>query len=165
MRQAVTILFFLVVLMLGVIYLQRTLFSKQVKPKTARPAVTRQIDGEADAKVTALKFYQVYDNCLRNPPVEAEGRVSDYCQEQNPFAGASLAANLQAGGVATFGADPVFCAQNSPSKYQVMRVKTLDGEIKVFIKEIFGTLSQTLDVLLMKEKGSWKVIKITCPHQ
>jgi len=116
-----------------------------------------------DAKLITLKFYQAYDSCMKQPPLEAEGRVAGYCQEHNPHASSELMENLAQGGVASEGVDSITCSQQPPSGYQVTEAKQTDKTMRVRMTELFDTVSQTFQVTLVKEAAAWKIASITCP--
>lgn len=109
-------------------------------------------------------FYRTYENCVKNPPGEAEGRVSEYCQNNSGQTSAAFAANLEKGGVAKAGADPVFCAQNVPEGMKVdsdFQVK--NNKATGFMLERFGSAQTKVQIDLVYESGSWKIDNVVCP--
>ena len=113
----------------------------------------------------AENFYHAYENCMKNPPPDATGQVSEYCQNNNPFGGESLFTNLAQGGVANAGADPVFCAQNLPKSYKITGATSIkNGESTATVEETFGVGNPTtIKVATEEHDGDWKVTNIVCP--
>ncbi len=113
---------------------------------------------------TAMAFYANYEDCLKNPPAVAAGRVSTYCRSRNPFITAAFVANLAQGGIASAGADPIVCAQNFPTGFNP-GIATISGNLaKVEVTENFGGVENIKTLInLLQENGSWKVDKIICP--
>jgi hypothetical protein len=106
-------------------------------------------------------FYKEYQNCMANPPSQAEGSVSTWCQVNNSFATKDFAKNLTNGGVAKAGADPILCAQNPP---QSITAELVSGPNTVKVVEQFGVgVNVNITVNLVTEKGQVKVNNITCP--
>ena len=84
---------------------------------TASPPET-SFSAEAVVIVTKA-FYDEYMDCMTNPPAEAIGQVGNWCSSNNSNATSNFPANLEAGGVAEAGADPIVCAQSFPMSYIV----------------------------------------------
>lgn len=82
---------------------------------------------EQAVRQVAAGFFQGYLDCMTDPPAAATGKVGDYCQANNGFATGNLPANLEAGGVAAAGADPITCGQNPPNGFDVEAV-TISGD-------------------------------------
>ncbi|MFA6097828.1 MAG: hypothetical protein WC788_09485 [Candidatus Paceibacterota bacterium] len=108
-------------------------------------------------------LYQNYENCLKNPPSEASGKVGEYCQNNTGLTTANFAANLEKGGTAKAGADPVFCAQSVPESMKAstdFRVK--NGKATGFMEEKFGSSQVKPQIELAEENGVWKIDDIVC---
>jgi hypothetical protein len=124
-----------------------------------------QMEAGAEAAVKAVTdFYASYDICLKNPPAEAEGKVSEFCQTHTGLTTAAFAGNLEAGGTAKAGADPVFCAQDIPETMSVSRDLYVDADnATASVLETFGATRMTIRVDLLFENGVWKIDNIICP--
>jgi hypothetical protein len=113
----------------------------------------------------AQRFYASFEDCMKNPPPPAAGQVSLYCQSHNPFITATFVTNLERGGVAKEGADPVVCAQNFPEKISVGTMTVVGNTTaKGKVTEAFGPSTVQPSVSLLKETTGWKVDNITCPR-
>jgi len=122
-----------------------------------------QYDESTIPKV-AGDFYQNYENCLKNPAAEANGRVSEYCQIHTGLTTANFSANLEKGGTAKAGADPVFCAQNVPESMKTSPDFQIHGDRATgFVEENFGPSQVKPQVELVRENGVWKVDNVVCP--
>jgi hypothetical protein len=123
---------------------------------------------EADTKSIkqlVSDFYATYTSCLKNPPSEATAKVSLYCQAHTGLTSEDFVANLQQGGIARAGADPIMCAQN-PAKS--LTVDTVDYEAPdravAAVDELFtGGFAQKIAVVVLKENNSWRVDMVSCP--
>lgn len=113
----------------------------------------------------AQNFYHAYESCVKNPPQEASGQVSEYCQKNNTFGAENLITNLTSGGVAAFGADPVFCAQNAPQSYSITGATPIENsQSTVTVEETFGEEEPVIIKVAAEEHdGKWKVTNIICP--
>lgn len=131
---------------------------------TATPTPTPTVPPTATPEEVTSGFYQIYANCLKNPPPAARGQVSVFCQNNNPFGASNLAANLRAGGVAQAGADPVVCAQNLPQATTIGQASTNGSKSTLTVIEAFAGNRVSIKVDLVKEGNSWKVSNITCPR-
>jgi len=119
---------------------------------------------EMSPSEAAQGFYASFEDCMKNPPPPAAGQVSLYCQSHNPFITATFVTNLERGGVAKAGADPVVCAQNFPQKISVGTFTVEGNTAKGKITETFGTSTVQPAISLLKETTGWKVDNITCPR-
>ena len=145
----------LVVLILGVIACN--LFTRS-------PQGTSQPSSDPQAVTEAVNsFYQSYDFCMKNPPAAAEGKVGEYCQNNTGLTTSAFAGNLEEGGTAKAGADPIFCAQDIPESMTVNADARITGE-KAFasLVEKFGTSQIEIKVNLENENGVWKINNIIC---
>lgn len=115
-------------------------------------------------KDAASKFYAAYQDCMKNPPAEAAGQVSVYCQSHNAFSTSEFVSNLKEGGIAEAGADPIGCAQNPPSNFLVSEASVKDDSTaSVVVTEFFGGPRLDILVLLKKIGSDWKVDNVVCP--
>lgn len=113
---------------------------------------------------TTGNFYKTYDTCLKNPPAAATGKVSVYCQNNTGLTTTSFADNLDKGGTAKAGADPVFCAQNIPESMDVdPDIRITENTALAFVNEKFGPTQIKIQIDLKSENGKWKIDNITCP--
>jgi hypothetical protein len=153
----------LFVLLIGVVAL--SFFTrKESTPVKQTNSQTGKVSAHSALGV-AQNFYTAYQNCLQNPPEQAIGQVSTYCQANTGFTTQNFVKNLETGGVAAAGADPILCAQNTPEKIeaQSMSEQTL-LTARVNVNLIFGEMTQTNKVDLINEDGVWKVDNIMCPQ-
>jgi hypothetical protein len=131
---------------------------------TASPPVT-SFSAEAVVIVTQA-FYDEYMECMTNPPAEAIGQVGNWCSSNNSNATSSFPANLEAGGVAAAGADPIVCAQSFPMSYKVEDNATYLFAEKTgtaFVTEQFGSGELVLTALLNGAGDKLLVDNIVCP--
>jgi len=129
----------IVVLLLGAIiyYFLRNQPTKTPEP-TPQPSPAAQIN--TIISNVAGGYYNSYNTCIKNPPEAAKGMVSVYCQGNTGLTTAAFAANLEKGGTASAGADPIFCAQSVPVKVTVdPDIQITDNKATAFINEIFGS--------------------------
>lgn len=138
------------------------------KPSKSEPSPTPS-SGKVSANSpigVATNFYTAYQTCLTTPPEEALGQVSNYCQIHTGYTTSNFEKNLETGGVAAAGADPILCAQNIPEK---VSAKGLNDETptsaRVSMEFQFGELTQLNTVDLVNEDGKWKVDNVVCPAQ
>jgi len=109
-------------------------------------------------------FYQKYASCLKNPPSEASGKVSEYCQNNTGLTTAAFAGNLEKGGIAKAGADPIFCAQSVPeTKKTSSDFQMKNNKAAGFMVEKFGPNEIKPRIELVNDKGVWKVDNVVCP--
>lgn len=120
-----------------------------------------------DARVipgTLDSFYQKYESCLKNPPDEAMGRVSEYCQNNTGLTTAAFAGNLEEGGAAIAGADSVVCSQSLPESMKASSdFQVKNNKATGFMEEKFGPNGIKVQVNLVKDGGVWKVDNVVCP--
>jgi hypothetical protein len=131
---------------------------------TASPPET-SFSKEAVILVTQA-FYDEYLDCMTNPPTQAAGQVGNWCSSNNSNATAGFPANLEAGGVAEAGADPIVCAQSFPMKYEVRDDSSYTHSEKqgtAFVVEQFGSGELVLTVKLNGEGEKLLVDNIVCP--
>lgn len=131
---------------------------------TASPPVT-SFSAEAVVIVTQA-FYDEYMNCMTNPPAAAIGQVGNWCSSNNSNATSNFPANLEAGGVAAAGADPIVCAQSFPISYKVENDATYSSSEKngsALVTEKFGSGDLVLTALLSGASEKLLVDNILCP--
>ena len=131
---------------------------------TASPPET-SFSAEAVVIVTQA-FYDEYVDCMTNPPAEAIGQVGNWCSSNNSNATANFPANLETGGVAAAGADPIVCAQSFPMSYTVKGDATYESAKQTgtaFVAEQFGSGELVLTVLLSGAGDRLLVDNIVCP--
>lgn len=101
---------------------------------------------------------------MKNPPRQAAGKVSVYCQDNTGLATTTFAANLEKGGTAKAGADPIFCAQNPPESTAVEpNTQITTDKAVAYVTEKMGPTQIKIRADLLKENGTWKIDNITCP--
>ena len=131
---------------------------------TASPPET-SFSKEAVILVTKA-FYDEYLDCMTNPPTQAAGQVGNWCASNNANTTTNFPANLEAGGVAEAGADPIVCAQSFPMSYEVRDDSSYSHSEKqgtAFVVEQFGSGELALTVLLNGEGDKLLVDNIVCP--
>ena len=120
---------------------------------------------DAVAKV-AQAFYDEYLNCMTIPPAEATCQLGNWCSSNNSHEGPGFLANLEAGGVAAAGADPIVCAQSFPMSYSASEgnysVASKSGTATV--TEKFGSGVLKVTVKLVKQDSQLIVDNIVCPN-
>ena len=117
------------------------------------------------ASETVSAFYKIYQDCLKNPPQEASGQVSVYCQDHTGLTTSDFAKNINAGGIAKLGADPISCAQALPQSFLVSNDKLNDkNTATALVKEFFGSQNLEIRVNLKKINNIWKIDNIMCPR-
>jgi hypothetical protein len=100
------------------------------------------------------------------PPTQAAGQVGNWCANNNSNASSTFSANLEAGGVAQAGADPIVCAQSFPMSFKVQEDATYSVPEKsgtAFVVEQFGSGELVLTVLLNGTSDKLLVDNIVCP--
>lgn len=125
------------------------------------------LDAEKVTISTLLKqFYQAYSSCMQNPPKEAAGKVSTYCQANNPYSSAEFTKNLVSGGAARRGIDPVTCSQNPVSNIMPDSVdfESPERALVTIALQYGGGFAQKVPVVVIKDSGAWRVDTITCPR-
>lgn len=155
----------LAILLLGGIvflYLNR---SQKNNLTTSQPTPTSgNLSDKAIVSEITSNFYNNYDSCLKNPPAQAAGKVSEYCQNNTGVTSATFEENLAKGGTAKAGADPIVCAQNLPESVAVNPdTQIIDDKAVAFVSERFGSTQIKIQVILVKENGSWLIDNIICP--
>ena len=131
---------------------------------TATPPET-SFSAEAVVLVTQA-FYDEYMDCMTNPPTEAIGQVGNWCSSNNSNATSNFPANLEAGGIAESGADPIVCAQSFPISYKVETDASYSHSEKsgtAFVTEEFGSGELVLTALLSGAGDELLVDNIVCP--
>ncbi len=112
------------------------------------------------------KFYENYQNCLKDPPKEASGKVSIYCQENTGSTSVNFNQNIEIGGVASAGADPIVCAQDLPENITVNpNIQMGEGSAIGSVEEKFGSSLINVWLSLVSENGDWKIDNVICPKQ
>ncbi len=153
----VVLLFFLI---LGVgLYLYLT---KKTAPAPSQTNTTPSPSQSAGEVVTL--FYKKYQDCMKNPPLEAEGNVDIYCQSHTDLTTPAFLNNLDQGGTAKAGANPIVCAQNIPETVQIGSISSNNGTSQVVVTETFGPTKLEVPVLLKLENNQWRVDNIVCPR-
>ena len=129
----------------------------------ASPGTDQAVAAEAVVE-TVNNYYKSYDSCMKNPPSGSEGRVSEFCQNNTGLTTAAFAGNLEAGGTAKAGADPVFCAQDIPETFSVNADAQINADKAIAaVSEKFGVTEVNIQVNLANENGAWKIDNIICP--
>lgn len=132
----------------------------QVEAYEQRPPVKVSIENETEKmKSAVMGLYDSYQECMINPPAEAVGQVSNYCQASNLFVSESFIKNITANPPPV---DPITCSQNPPTSIKVGVVNPAQQTAEVI--ENFGqSIDTEIKVSLIEEGNSWKVTSITCP--
>ncbi len=144
--------------------LYKNRFQKNNQPGPQPTPTTIGTSDKTAASEITNNFYQSYDTCMKNPPAAAAGKVSEYCQNNSGFTTSNFAANLEKGGTAKAGADPIFCAQNVPESIIVNpSIQITGSKALALVNETFGPTQIEIQVELLKENGTWKVDNIVCP--
>jgi hypothetical protein len=159
-------LIILVVPILGLaacsVFSRQSQITSQPASQAMEAVATEAVASEAVAKAVN-KFYTSYDSCMKNPPAGSEGKVSEYCQNNTGLTTAAFAGNLEAGGTAKAGADPIFCAQDIPEAMSVNTdVQITANKAIASVLEKFGTTQINIQVDLINENGVWKIDNIIC---
>ncbi len=129
---------------------------------TAKPATNSDADKKSILDIVS-NYYAKYDSCMRNPPPQAQGRVGEYCQNNSGLTTTAFPGNLQKGGTAKAGADPVTCSQNPPGAIVATDIQISDNRAAASVRENFGPTEINIQVELLRENSVWKVDNITCP--
>jgi hypothetical protein len=130
---------------------------------TSSVATSPTIDPQ-DVGDVAIGLYTEYMDCMKNPPAQAAGQVSAWCASHNSHATDNLPANLEAGGIAAAGADPIVCAQEFPMQLAVASTTLETGNsAHTMIVETFASGDITIDVTLRSDSGEFLVDDILCP--
>ncbi|MCL5784377.1 MAG: YbjP/YqhG family protein [Patescibacteria group bacterium] len=130
--------------------------------KNVTPSQTASVSPSQIGEIVS-RFYQKYQECLKNPPQQAMGEVSVYCQNNTGLTTPAFPKNIDAGGVAKAGADPIVCGQSLPSDLQIGNVSEKGDTGQVLINESFGAQTQQISVSLRMEENQWKIDNIVCP--
>ena len=90
--------------------------------------------------------------------------MSEFCQNNTGLTTTAFADNLEAGGTAKAGADPVFCAQDIPETLSVNADAQIIADNAIAtVSEKFGVTQVNIQVNLANENGAWKIDNIICP--
>lgn len=110
-------------------------------------------------------FYTKYQACLKNPPADSKNQVSIYCQNQKELVSADFNKNIEIGGIAQLGADPIGCAQNPPQNFLASdaNIATDGKSAMVVVKEFFDGPRLDIRVNLKNIDNQWKIDNILCP--
>lgn len=119
---------------------------------------------EAQALWTVQAFYDAYNWCGKAPPQEAKDRVTEYCQNNSGMTTGDFEKNLEAGGTAKAGANPVVCAQSVHESIRATSAKINGDSGTVEVTAKAGTIDTKITVAVKKVNGEWKVDNITCPR-
>jgi hypothetical protein len=131
---------------------------------TGAPATSGSAADRAAITGVVDRFFAFYNDCMTNPPSQAAGQVSSYCQDNSDLTTPTFAANLVAGGAANAGADPVTCSQQPPESFVVDPNVQVDGDTATAqVVESFGAMQVTVQVELELDEGAWLVDNIVCP--
>ena len=153
------LLIILVVPILGLAACSAFSRQSQITSPPASPATDQAVVAKA-----VNNFYTSYDSCMKNPPAGSEGKVGEYCQNNTGLTTAAFAGNLEAGGTAKAGADPVFCAQDIPRTMSVNTAMQITADKAIAsVLETFGATDINIQVVLVNENGIWKIDNIICP--
>ena len=168
-KKIVIAILFVIILFGGVNF-----FATKKKNQTTEKSVSNallpiitvsQKSADQDAiSVAIISFYQKYDNCMKNPPSQAEGQVSVCCQNNSGLTTATFASNLDKGSTAKAGADPIYCAQFPAESVSVNPDIKITGKQAVAqVSAKFGDMNvNTIHINLLKENGTWKIDNILC---
>jgi len=108
-------------------------------------------------------YYKFYDSCMKNPPTAAKGMVGEYCQNNSGVTSLAFPQNIEEGGIAKAGADPIVCAQNFPESISVTNVSITDDQAVGIVTEKFGPTEIEVQIMVIKENRVWKIDNIVCP--
>lgn len=151
------------IIVVAVLIIIAILILLQIQLKEQKPPVKAVVENETEQMKTAVMgLYNSYKECMTNPPVEAFGQVSTYCQDNNQYAAKSFVSNLEKGGVAKAGADPITCAQNIAQNIQVGRINPAQQTVEV-LENFGGTTDVKIKISLIEENNSWKINNVICP--
>jgi len=127
------------------------------------PSVETKVVNEEDGmKAAVMGLFNGYKSCMENPPEEAIGQVGSYCQVHNSFASGSFVSNLEKGGTAAAGGDPITCSQNPPTSVKVGTINPSQETAEV-IESFGGEIETKIKVTLIQKDSVWKVDNIICP--
>jgi len=144
----------------------RNLATKTIPSSSISPALTISptVSPSQTSQQVVSAFYESYETCVKNPPPEAKGRVSVYCQNNTGLTSNNFGQNIEAGGTAKAGADPIVCAQDFPQDINVGNAtQGTDDTATVSVSESFGTAKIEIPVTLKIENGQWMIDNIVCP--
>lgn len=124
--------------------------------RSASPSARVRSLGASPQEVTQ-NYYAAYQNCLQNPPAQAQGTVSQYCQKNNKYVANNFSANTQ-------GIDPVLCSQNPPQSVRIDRQTITNDTASTYAIISTGGTDKQILVHLSSETGEWKITGIICPR-
>jgi hypothetical protein len=139
---------------------------QKAEQPTPQPTATSNVPSTPESSVSEVinNFYISYGTCMGNPPDAAAGKISVYCQNNSGFTTAAFAANLEKGGTAKAGADPIYCSQNPPDGITINPdVKVAAEKATASITEKISTSKIKIQIDLLNESGVWKIDNIACP--
>ncbi len=135
-----------------------------VKPTPTQTVINPATNDNQVISETIDYFYKKYENCMKNPPKEAEGRVGEYCQGNTGQTSQKFIANLEEGGTAKAGADPIVCAQDFPESIVVDSDVEIEENIAIgHVDEKFGPSQIKPEIELVYVNGVWEINNIICP--
>ena len=134
------------------------------KVDVVTPSPTATADIRPQIRTIVEQFYNEYEECMKRPPEAAQGRVSEYCQQNNSYISAQFYGNLVAGGIAKAGADPISCSQNPPQTISVTNVHQENDQAAATVRSQYGSIEgNEITIKLQREDSRWKVTNILCP--
>lgn len=175
-RKGIIVLLLLGILFVGGVYLYFSAQAPSVVTSPLQVSLTPTPEAsptvtELEAKKTSInavvaQFYANYQSCLRNPPQEALGRVSTYCQANNPYTTEAFITNLASGATARRGTDPIVCSQNPPSSVapDAIDFESPEQAVATVVAQYPGGFAQKIPVIMLKLGEDWRVDTVTCPR-
>lgn len=151
-------------LLIGAIYYFFTNQNKNTNQITPQPTSVSDTSDKTEILEVTINFYKNYDSCMKNPPAQAAEKVGEYCQNNTGLTTISFASNLEKGGIAKAGADPIYCAQNTAEEITVLPdVEITAAKAVIFVNKKMGPTQIKIQADLLKDNGNWKIDNIICP--
>lgn len=120
----------------------------------------KPLEKSQNPKEVVQDFYSKFTACSYNPPKEALGMVTNYCQENTGLTSDDFIQNIKN----SPGADSTTCSQNPPEDI-VAQSESINGNTAyVDVQEDFGETSENVKVSLVLKNGEWKIDNIICPN-
>lgn len=158
MKQKIGLLAFLIVSLALV-----TFFAIPKKPSLEKKTIgTVRLEGAVDAKIAAIKFFQVYDSCIKNNTDKSALEKQSVCVGQNPYIAPESVKDFLMTNQNMI--DPILCSSELPSSYQVSTDgDQKDNKAKLMVVETLGLHEQKMSLEIARVDNVWKVQKIACP--
>jgi hypothetical protein len=156
MKKVIVLFVIGLLIIIGIIFINKN--QHESSPSVPATAVKPSGIVKTAQMQAAEGYFEAFTTCTKNPPSEAAGQVTVYCETHNTYATDTLGAHLEKQ------KESVVCSQTAPKTVSAIRSTEINGnQALVIIREDFGNSKTNVTYQMQRVDGVWKVENILCP--